>query len=48
MATIPMAIIAFWTCGPRAAVIEMASRSAGKARSASTSRIASRSTIPPR
>ncbi len=48
MATIPMAIIAFWICGPSDAVIAIASTSAGNASSASMTRIASRSNVPPR
>ena len=44
----PMAIIAFWICGPREAVIAIASTSAGNASSASMTRIASRSKVPPR
>ncbi len=47
IATTPMAIIALRRSGPRAAVMAIASSSAGNARSASMSRIDTRSKAPP-
>ena len=48
MATMPMAIIAFWICGPSADVMAIARISAGNARSASIPRMMMRSNLPPR
>ena len=44
----PIAIIAFWICGPSEEVIAIARMSAGNASSASIPRIAMRSKVPPR